>query len=298
MTDKARFRAFQRQRGLDHPAYVVGRSAEEIMPELERVPAPLLFKPTDTSGSRGMSRVERVESEAVHAAFAHACRFSRAGEVCVESFLSGVDLSGDGFLQDGRIVLLVLTEKHTRRMVPTGHRIPCGLDNAERERVCRAVAATCEALGYRDGPFDFDARLSPDRVTLLEISPRLGGNSIPVLIAHGSEFDPFDAALSFAVGERTELSVRGEVSRPCGAHLFGAGQAGRLARLADEETMRRAVPRIWGYTVKHAVGDAVRAFRHSGDSLGWVHFDCDSSTEYRDTVARIENALSLEVEPA
>ncbi len=294
MSDKARFRAFQAGAGLPCPKFTVGRNAESMRAWLAEQQTPLVIKPVDSSGSRGISVVPEPDFDQCRRAVEYAGRYSRSGLVCVEECLSGSDVSGDGFLVNGALAA-VITHKYKNKLVPRGHRLPAALSAADQEAVQRAVAAHCRALNYRDGPLDFDVMVRNGRAVVLEMSPRLGGNGIPLLIARGGGVDLIGATARFAVGDSPGVPPAIPVLRGCGSWILGSARDGRLARIASAGAMAQAVPEIFDYTLYREIGAPVAAMAHSADSLGWALFDCDSDTHYLDIVERIQRALDLSV---
>ncbi len=110
-----------------------------------------------------------------------------------------VDVSGDGFLLDGRLCAIV-TQKYKQGFIPAGHSFPTQLSLTDQARVFEEVTETCQALGYRDGPVDFDVNISAERVVVIEMSPRLGGNGIPELIRRSTDVDLMDLTIRYALG--------------------------------------------------------------------------------------------------
>jgi formate-dependent phosphoribosylglycinamide formyltransferase (GAR transformylase) len=129
LTNKTIFRRFQAERGdLQVPAFVVGHQFDDVFARLSTAfTPPVLFKPADSSGSRGLTRVEALDHKSCRAAFERALRFSRCGLVCAESFVEGIDVSGDGMLRSGGWQG-VFTRKRSNAYVPYGHELPTDLD--------------------------------------------------------------------------------------------------------------------------------------------------------------------------
>jgi biotin carboxylase len=294
MSNKARFRRFQHEHSLNAPDFVIGDDMETIEAEVPRLSLPLMFKPVDTSGSRGVTRLDAVDSEGCRNAFACAQRYSRSGVICVEEFVEGVDVSGDGFLVDGRLHAVV-TQKYKQGYVPTGHSLPANLGQEEQQRVFAEVTRTCLSLGYMNGPVDFDVKISPTQVVVIEISPRLGGNGIPRLIGRATGVDLVKATVRHALGEQVALPARLEVTRPCGSWVIGSVRPGRIEAIAPAKRVEALVPEIFDYQFDYQVGDDVPAFEHSGNSLGAVLFDLPPETRYAEMVARIQSAMGLQI---
>lgn len=294
MLNKARFRTFQREHELNHPDFVRGQCLQDIEKEIATLSPPLMFKPVDATGSRGVSRVDKIDHEHCSAAIEYAQGYSRSKTVCVEEFVDGTDVSGDGFLLNGQL-FAVITHKHKNGYVPTGHSLPTNISTEDQERVFAEVLANCCAVGYTGGPLDFDVRVSPDRVTVLEMTPRLGANGIPMIIRRATGVDLITATLRFALGESVKFPSKPEVVRRCGSWVFGSHQAGRLEGIATAEELQIAVPEVFEYMVNYQVGDEVPRFVHSGHSLGCVLFDCPPQSSYQKMVDRLQSALRLKV---
>lgn len=299
MSNKAKFRAFQRQHAgvLNSPGFASGDSMPAIADDVVVLTPPLLFKPVDTSGSRGIVRVDSEDWEQYQSAFDYAQSFSRSKVVCVEEYIEGEDVSGDGFMVDGKLSA-VITHKRKRQFVPIGHSLPTHLSPEDQERVLAEVAAHCHALGYHDGPLDFDVRVAPGRVVVLEMSPRLGGNGIPMIIHRATGVDLMAATLRFAIGQRVELPAQLAITRSCGSWIFGSTSAGQIVSVADKPTMQAAVPEVFEYVVHCQIGDMVPSFVHSGNSLGYVLFDNPPGCNYSEMIERVERTLQLVVTPS
>jgi biotin carboxylase len=294
LSNKGKFRVFQQEHRLNSPKFLTGQCLQGIEEQLTTLSLPIMFKPVDSSGSRGITRVDEFDHDRCLAAFEYAHNYSRSGMVCAEEFVAGTDVSGDGFLVNGR-PYVVITHKHKRRYVPTGHSLPTNISSEDQERVVAEVAAHCSAVGYTDGPLDFDVRASPERVTVLEMSPRLGGNGIPAIIERGTGVDLIAATVRFALGEEVAFPKNPEIVRSCGSWVFGSDHAGLLAGVATQEELQASVPEVFEYFSDYRVGDTVPEFVHSANRLGYALFDCLPGSSYGEIVDRIQSALQLTV---
>ena len=295
MADKGRFRAFLKQSGLDHPCFFVAQGYEQAVEALARLQWPVIFKPVDTSGSRGMTVLHALNKTEARRAFAYALAFSRSGQVCVEEFIDAVEVGGDAILSQGRIVFIAITHKHLSGLVVTGHSLPCNIAEEGQERISTALDQTCAALGYRDGPLNFDVMVTPERVVILEMSPRNGGNGIPAVIERACGVNVEELALRIAVGEMPVLAGEA-MRRGTGSFVFGSPHGGLLKAIADEVSVRRLVPEIFHFHPFLQPGDSVQPFTHNGNLIGYVLLDCSDAAEYERLTRVITSALAIEIE--
>jgi formate-dependent phosphoribosylglycinamide formyltransferase (GAR transformylase) len=295
MSNKANFRRFQCKASLNSPDFVTGDRFDQLADKLFGLTPPLMFKPVDTSGSRGILRVDSFDYTQYEQAFDYARQFARSKVVCVEEFVDGVDVSGDGFLVAGELHA-VITQKYKQGYIPTGHSLPTNLSSIDQVRVLDEVASSCQALNYTYGPIDFDVKVSPERVVVIEMSPRLGGNGIPNLIRRATGADLIQATIRFALGEPSTLFGKLAVTQPCGSWVFGSPQAGRLIHIASPHVVRTLAPEVFEYEFSYQIGEELPVFEHSGNSLGYALFDCPADSSYCDMVERLRVAMQIKVD--
>jgi formate-dependent phosphoribosylglycinamide formyltransferase (GAR transformylase) len=290
MAHKGAFREFQSGCGLPHPDFVQGESTAGLLRAAARLRPPLWCKPVDSSGSRGVSRLVDVGPEALMRAVEHARGFSSSGRVCVEEEVPGVEVGGDAIVLDGRIAFIAVTQKYLGHGVVTGHRLPTHLPETDRKRVEAAIERAVDVLGYREGPLNFDAMVSARAVTLLEISPRNGGNGLTDLIRHGCGVDVEAATIRLALGEPAAVSPGRRAG--VGVRLLGSAEAGRIARLPGLDEWQRHCSEIVDLHCGKREGDAVQPFEHNGNAIGHVVFRCDDAAGYQRTAGEIATYCS------
>ncbi len=293
MSNKANFRTFQQRHG-GGPGFIAGQHLVTMADALGQLTPPLMFKPVDTSGSRGITRVDTLDWRQCQQAFAYAQQYARIKTVCIEEFIEGIDVSGDGFLVNGQL-RAVITRKYKCGYIPTGHSFPTDLAPADQARVLTEVERLCLALGYSNGPVDFDVKVAPERVVVIEMSPRLGGNGIPKLVQRATGVDLIEATVRYALGCPVALPPMLAVTNPCGSWVFGSACAGRLVAVAPDAAVWAQAPELFDYLFAYTCGEEVPAFEHSGNSLGYALFDCPTPTGYDGVVQRLRDAMQLQI---
>jgi biotin carboxylase len=299
MSAKHRFREAQMRAGLPHPAFMVANAPAQLRSLRDRLRFPLVFKPVDASGSRGVRLVPEPSAEEVASAFAYARSFSSSGSVCIEEFVPGREVGGDAVLIDGEIAFAAITEKHFQGFVVTGHNLPAMLSDDDRRRIRGAVEECARAVGYTRGPLNFDVKISPECLVVLEMSARNGGNGIPAIIYRATGVDVEKAAIQFALGEPVVLPPGVDadrlVRRGAASLVFGSRMDGTLRHINDLEQVRELVPELFELNVAVPVGGRVSPFEHNGNLVGCALFDCEDRDRYADIAARIEAALEMRV---
>lgn len=275
MSNKARFRAFQRDNGLLYPEFTAGHNLERLVKySANNIEVPFVIKPVDTSGSRGIVKIDNWDTARVLGAVQTALGYSRSGWVCLEKFIDGVEIGGDCFLTGGRIEFILMTHKRKKGMLVTGHSLPTNISFRAQGIVSQQLELCCSKLDYMDGPLNFDVIVKQDQAYVLEMSPRLGGNGIPLLIERATGTDLFKALIFYAVGKPRIHLGRPAVRKPCGSWVFGIQKEGILRRIVPKEYIFAKVPEVFAAYYNYAPGELVPAFDHGGHSLGIFLFDC------------------------
>ncbi|MBN1827668.1 MAG: ATP-grasp domain-containing protein [Deltaproteobacteria bacterium] len=295
MTLKHLFRQFMHNHCLPHPDFVVAAEVYDVMDYVRQMDYPLILKPVDSSGSRGVFKLNEYEGPIfLKKMFNEAKRYSRLGQVCIEEFIDGVEVGGDGFLLQGRFKALFITQKYMNDFVVTGHRLPTNIEESDKLRVISALEQCCRAIGYSDGPLNFDVIAAPQSVYIIEMSPRTGGNGIPQLIEYASGADLEAATIKMAFNEKIDIPLHGNM-KGCGSLVYGNSKSGYLRNIASRRVLKEKIEEIFFVHTDVHIGQPVDAFEHNGNSMGFVLFSCRSHDEYKEIQCRIRHALAIEV---
>ena len=209
-SNKAAMRdAFQRA-GLSTPWHWKIRQGDPL-PPASLLPFPLIVKPTDRSGSRGIFRLETPEGLAEAVAFAQGESFERAA--ILEEYIEGKEYSCECISEAGRHIALAITEKYTTgapHFIEIGHIQPSGLLSETEERVRCAVFRALDALQIRTGASHTEFRITPQgEIRLIETGARMGGDCIGSdLVPRTTGFDYVKMVLYAALGrplDRTRI---------------------------------------------------------------------------------------------
>ncbi len=295
ISSKALFRQFLHDNQLPCPKFCSGRTFESIAFELETWNAPMVFKPEDSSGSRGVGILDEWNAAEARKRFEYAQGYSRSGVVCAETFVEGVEVGGDGFMQGGRLAFSVVTHKHMDGLLVRGHSLPTNITPEQEQRVCQAVERTCAALGYPDGPVNFDVIVNEREVFILEMGARTGGNGIADLIELATGVNVYRAVLEFATGQTVSVSPE-PTRKGCGTMVFGSASGGILRGVASLDTVRRHVPEVCRMQLAVPPGARIEPLIHNANIIGYAAFHCPAAQDYDRICRALSDLLELEVE--
>lgn len=293
--DKPLFRQFLREQGFACPAFFEAREDE--------IPAALdagtwIVKPDASSGSKGVFLVR--DAAELRRRLPETVRFSKRRRAIVEQFIDGHQGTCEGILRDGRIVWHCLLDRRTApppHAATSGHFLPTCLPPAICESVLETIERVWRVLDIREGPFDCDFVVGADgRILLLELSPRLGGNSISGLIQAAFDFDLVGYAVRAACGEAPPLPAQPEPVASA-VLILGVPRAGRLAFDARQADLLAREPWVRRLAFDVPAGSPVEAFIDGRRRLGEAIVQAESRGALTGRVAEFESRLALRAEP-
>lgn len=217
LTDKAQFRRFQAAHGYFVPRHLAFAEADladgttVLAAVTEALRLPVIVKPVDASGSKGITKVH--VPDAVLPAMSNAVGYSLSRTVIVEELIvpRGYQVCGEGFLQNGEIAFHAFANEHfcSGIVVPVGESFPSMFDDASVDKGVGVLQSIFSRLGMRQGPFNFDLMFTPEgEVFVIEIGPRNGGNRMPEAIRYANGVDSIAATVEVALGRSVELTKR------------------------------------------------------------------------------------------
>ena len=199
-TDKELMRDCFCRHGVPSPRFFTLSAGER--PRRHGLDFPLVVKPVDNMGARGVRRVDsRGELEsALNDAMAH----SRAQRVIVEEYLDGPELSLDAIVFRGEITICGVADRHICLppfFVEMGHTMPTRLDAKTRWKVEQTFRQGIRALGIENGAAKGDIKLTGGGCFVGEIAARLsGGYMSGWTFPYATGLEVTEAALNIAVG--------------------------------------------------------------------------------------------------
>lgn len=169
---------------------------------------PVIVKPSDRSGSRGITKV--YDAKDLESAILIAKEQSFADDALVEEFAVGQEYSVEFISCHGKHHFLAMTKKYTTgapHFIETGHIEPAPVDNALLERVKGVVCHALDSLGVTDSASHTELKISDEGVIrIIEIGGRMGGDFIGSdLVRLSTGVDFVRAVIQVAVGEEPIL---------------------------------------------------------------------------------------------
>jgi biotin carboxylase len=300
LTNKDKFRTFLAEHGFCTPkagGYCTVGDAKKDLPNFKM---PVMIKPVDSSGSKGVSILTGIGN--LEEKVDYALSFSRAKRFIIEEYVEkyGYQIAGDGFSVDGKLVFRCFANDHFNRnelnpFVPVSASFPCSMPERVQEKIHNEIQRLLILLDMRTGAYNFDIRLDHEgNVYLMEIGPRNGGNYIPQVIKYATGVDLVEYTIKAAVGEDCSSLKMAEPRGYWSYYAVHSSRAGRLQEIKIDERVKR--DNIVEYHLNYRPGDDVPAFRGSNGTIGILIMKFSSMDEMLDLMDNSEKWIDVVVE--
>lgn len=178
-TNKYLMRLRLREHGVRVPHFAQAKSREEALCVAEDIGFPLVIKPVDNMGARGVRRIDSLDDLNAH--FDIALHFSgnyADQAVILEEFMDGPEISMDTLVINGVMHVITIADRHIGYppyFVEFGHSIPSQLPDVMLRDAREVMAAAIKAIGIENGAAKADIKITSEGAKIGEITARLSG---------------------------------------------------------------------------------------------------------------------------
>ena len=206
LQDKALFRKFLTENGFNVPKAKGYENIDNALKDVDFFNWPVIVKPVDSAGSKGVTRVNRPEDLAK--AVEYALSESHSGNFIIEDFLEkeGHSSDTDSFTIDGRLVYCSFSDQRFddnayNPYTPSAYSWPSTMPRKAQEELIAELQRLMTLLDMKTGIYNIETRLCKDgKPYIMEVSPRGGGNRLAEMLKYASRTQLIANAVKAAVG--------------------------------------------------------------------------------------------------
>ena len=263
-TDKYRMKECFRKAGIPCANGGLIKSIEET----EGLVYPVILKPRDNSGSRGVIFCNNKAE--LEAAFNEAMQYTRLDSVLVEEFIEGQEYSIESIHYNGKSEVIQFTEKRTTPVpynVELGHIQPANISDEHKELIRKIITDIALALGFKNCPSHTELKINERGIFIIETSPRLGGDYITsTLTPLSTGINIEDQLLNIALGKEADTNT-GRTDRASAVHFFSLPE-GTIASIDQQIETVKEWDGIEQFDFKLKPGDKVNKITSSLNRYG------------------------------
>ncbi|MCK9625394.1 MAG: ATP-grasp domain-containing protein [Bacteroidales bacterium] len=241
---------------------------------------PVIIKPRDNSGSRGVFYCKDYFS--VESSFNEVLQYTKKGSILIEEYIKGKEYSVESVHYEGKTYVVQITEKITTEFpynVELGHIQPAELTDDVKNRIVHIVFQMSKALNYQNCVSHTELKINLNNITIIEVSPRLGGDFITSkLVPFSTGIYIEDLLIDISVGNRLNKNdFIPKINKSSGIVYFELSE-GKICQIGDLSQLNR-INGIEMFTFLLSRGDIVNKIKNSMDRYGFAIFKNDNREE-------------------
>ena len=245
--NKARFRRFLSDNGFNVPMAKGYTTIEDALKDVDLYHWPVIVKPTDSAGSKGVTRVDKPEK--LKESVEYALSFSHSNEFIIEDFLEKVGHSSDtdSFSVDGKLKFVSFSaqrfDEHCENpYTPSAYSWPATISAEHQEELTGEIQRLLTLLDMKTSIYNIEVRECTDgKAYIMECSPRGGGNRLAEMLKYATGVDLITNSVRAAVGDEV-VGVEQKQYNGCWAEIIlHSEKAGMFDRLWVNDSIKENI---------------------------------------------------------
>lgn len=240
---------------------------ENVDEKIEGLQYPLIIKIVDSSGSRGITRVDRPDQ--IQAAITNAQAYTRKDYYIVEEFIIGREFGAQAFVMDGKVQFILPHGDyifHGSTGVPAGHFAPYELSEEAQKDCCETCEKAILAMGLDNCAVNCDFIMRDGKTYVLEIGGRSGATCLAELVSIYYGYDYYKKIIEVALGQKPDFPKDKAV--PNASKLLMSDKDGEIIALANRNP--KSDSNICEVCFDYTIGDQVKKFHVGPNRIGHV----------------------------
>lgn len=298
LQNKGRFRRFLAENGFNVPMAKEYTDAGEALKDVGIFHWPVIVKPTDSSGSKGVTRVD--DPINLPKAIAYAQEHSFNKEFIIEDFLEKVGCSSgtDGFSIDGELKFVCFNSQHfdvdsANPYAPVTYDWLSTMTEEHQKELAGELQRLISLLNLKSSIYNVEARECVDgKAYILECTPRGGGNRLAEMIRYATGIDLIRAAVLAAAGEPITEVVQRPYKGYWAEVMLHSNRKGKFKELWISREIQENVVEadLW---VRE--GDYVDEFNGANNSFGTLVFRFANKDEMLQVTHHVDQYVRVQL---
>ena len=305
LSNKDLFRDFLQKNGFNCPKAMGFISYEDALSHIDEFKFPVMVKPVDSSGSKGINKM--TDKSQLKEFVEDALCYSRSKRFLIEEFIvkKGHQISGDAFSVDGKLVFHCLGNEFydpncDKDFAPLGECWPFQMNHCYIEDLEEQLQRLMTLLNMNSNAYNVEAIVGEDdKVYLLELGARSGGSLIPQVTEYATGINMVTWVIQAAAGDPIDLSVlNGNREMPIKGYwsnyMVHSDKTGKFQSISFDSVFEKN--HLVDFVNDLKVGDEVHRFRDAQDCIGEFILRYDSMEQMFGVIKNIESYIKVEVE--
>lgn len=299
LQNKGKFREFLKKNNFNVPVAKKYKEIKDAIKDVEEFHWPIIVKPTDSAGSKGVVCVKKMND--LENGIRYALSFSHSKEFIIEDFIEpcGFSSDTDSFSINGNLKFVSFNcqwfDKGAQNpFVPAAYSWPSCMTEQQQKELKNEIQRLLTLLRMETSIYNIETRIGIDgRAYIMEVSPRGGGNRLSECIRYATGIDMITNMVKYSVGLTTD-------------DIFHKPYVGFWAEIILHSNKTGVFKEIWiadeivGQVVECDLwieeGTYVREFTAANESIGTLIFNFDSQEYMKEVLENQDKYIKIILE--
>lgn len=288
LQNKHLFREFLEKNNFNVPKARSYSNIDEAIEDFDYFDLPVMVKPVDSAGSKGVTKVSKIEE--LKPALSHAKESSKSGLIIIEDYLEskGCPSDSDCFSVDGKFGIITFSNQRfdsnsPNPYTPSAFSWPSSISEKNKIELKQELQRLIHLLDMKSSIYNIEVREATDgKAYIMEVSPRGGGNRLSEVIHYATGLDLISYSIKAALGENIENIPELTYDGNWAEVILYSNIEGSFAELIILPTIEKYIVEKDLWVLK---GEKINAFTGANEAIGTVVLNFDDAT-------MLENVLS------
>lgn len=296
LQNKGKFRKFLTENNFNVPVAKQYTDIETALNDIEMFNWPVIVKPTDSAGSKGVTKV--VKKSELRDAIDYALKFSHSNEFIIEDFLEKIGDSSDcdSFSVDGELKFVSFSaqkfdENCENPYTPAAYTWPASISKEHQEELTNEIQRLLKLLDMKNSIYNIETReCTNGKAYIMECSPRGGGNRLAEMIRYMTGVDMITNIVKSALGMELDVIEQKELKDNWAEIILHSEKEGTFEKLwISEEISSNIVENdLWIETGAHVGG-----FSGANEAIGTMVLKFDSQKQMDEVLNNQEKYIKV-----
>ncbi len=296
LQNKGKFRKFLTENNFNVPVAKQYTDIETALNDTEMFNWPVIVKPTDSAGSKGVTKVE--EKDKLKDAINYALKFSHSNEFIIEDFLEKVGDSSDcdSFSIDGKLKFVSFSaqkfdENCENPYTPAAYTWPALISKIHQEELTNEIQRLLTLLNMKNSIYNIETReCTNGKAYIMECSPRGGGNRLAEMVRYMTGVDMITNIVKVALGMEPDDINQQEIKDNWAEIILHSEKEGIFEKLwiSDEISSNIVENDLW-----IEEGTQVGGFSGANEAIGTMVLKFDNQKQMDEVLNNQEKYIKV-----
>lgn len=239
-------------------------SLDSFDEDVNKIKFPVLVKPADNSGARGIFICK--DKEELYACYNKCLNYSKTGKILIEHYLTGNEVTVFFVFQNGNYYLTGIGNRHVKLSkagiipLPVGYTFPASVTDTYIETILPKVKEMLKDLGIMDGMMFMQCKVEDGIVIAYDIGYRLTASLEYRIFDECCGYNPLEMMIRFALtGKMAEYDLKDNIISDLGTYAYNVSFLAEPGVIKDIQGIQdvSSLEGVAGAVIAHFPGETI-----------------------------------------